>query len=57
MRAILENMLKDKKPTNVFNAVQIFSTFVLKYCGEIEGVAKVSEEIQDGTMEDEETNS
>ena len=59
MRATLEDILKEKKPTNIFNAVQIFSIFVLKFCGEIEGAIKAPKEIEIETIdsEDEEVNN
>lgn len=37
MREALEDMLIEKRPADVFKAVQAFSTFVLKFCGGEEG--------------------
>ena len=58
MENTIEDMLKKRKAVNVFAAVEVFSNFVLKFCGEIEGAAKASQETQEiETIEEEEINN
>ncbi|KAG0616113.1 hypothetical protein M758_5G091300 [Ceratodon purpureus] len=52
MRTKLQDMLKERKPAIVFNAVEIFSTFVLKFCGEVKGAEEVLDESEVESIED-----
>lgn len=55
MQDALEDMLKEKRPADVFKAVQTFSTFVLRFCGGEEG-AGAPEESEAESKEEEEIN-
>lgn len=51
MRAVLRDMLKERKVSDVNRAVQTFQSFVLKFCGKTEKTPPANSEPQeeDGT--------
>lgn len=54
MQTELEDMLKEKRPADVFKAVKIFSTFVLRFCGGDEGGGSAPEDPSEPEAKDEE---